>query len=113
METTYLTITGHHMTVFRSMEGEEASGGSRVCFTRLPRARVPQIVPPAGKIVDFTAYLDRTDTEEETAAPEAVREAGPVLSRRERWGLILDLLATAAIIGMTAGAAIGFLGWIG
>ena len=113
METTYLTITGRHMTVFHSMEGEEASGGSLVCFTKLPRAQVSQTVPPAGKIVDFTAYLDRADAGEGAAAPEAVREAEPVLSRRERWGLILDLLATAAIVGMTAGAAIGFLGWIG
>ena len=87
METRYLNIDARCVTVFDQLE-EQASGGGRVYCTRLPRRREHPSPAPSGR--------------------KAHAPSSP--SRGERLGMLLDLCATGAIVCLTVGALIGFLG---
>ena len=109
METRYLNIDARCVTVFDQLE-EQASGGGRVYCTRLPRRREhPSSAPSGGKVLDLEEYRrQRFGGAQEPPSPETPAPSSP--SRGERLALLLDLCATGAIVCLTAGALIGFLG---
>lgn len=116
METRYLNIDARCVTVFDQLE-EQASGGGRVYCTRLPRRREhPSPAPSGRKVLDLEEYRrqhfggaqEPLRPEETPLHREAHAPSSP--SRGERLGMLLDLCATGAIVCLTVGALIGFLG---
>ena len=115
METTYLNIDASYVTTCGMLEGQ-ASGGSRVCYTRVPRRSLPRTAG-GEKVIDLQAYrrrMERADAAcadgEETEKAAAVRPLSPVpMTRRERVGLVMDLLSSAAVACCAVGVLLVFL----
>ncbi|MDY4181675.1 MAG: hypothetical protein SOY13_08720 [Pseudoflavonifractor sp.] len=115
METTYLNIDASYVTTCGMLE-EQASGGSRVCYTRVPRRSLPRTAG-GEKVIDLQAYRRRMEQAdavcadgEETEGAEEVRPLSPApMTRRERMGLVMDLLSSAAVACCAVGVLLAFL----
>ena len=95
---------------------EQASGGSRVCYTRVPRRSLP-CTAGGEKVIDLQAYRRRMEQAdavcadgEETEGAEEVRPLSPApMTRREQMGLVMDLLSSAAVACCAVGVLLAFL----
>lgn len=106
METTYLNLDASYVTVWNEFE-QKVSGGSRLCYTRVPRSKEYQ-TGANEKVVDLETYRRRLSaTMEEVELPEEKKydlemiQKHASISQREKLSLLLDLCATAAILCAT------------
>lgn len=117
MKTTYLSIDAQCVTV-RSDLGKKVSGGSNICYTRLPRTALPTFsAAPVDNVLDLEACRRRLAEEE---APEdgwdslSTEESVSVenSARPGRWDGVsrcLDLISTMAVCVCTLGILLSFL----
>lgn len=114
METTYFSIDAKRIVVCGGAEAKQAAGGGgSTRYAVIPRRRAAAAPRQEGKILDFRAYQAAAWT----VPPEEDHPRGPVPERRDRTRetgrpglpLVLDLLATGAILGTAATAVLHFL----
>ena len=106
METTYMNIDANYVTVFGDQK-EQVSGGSRLCYTRVPRR-----VEPHGqweeKVIDLEAYRRQYMEVQAEEIPREVESTPAPMGLRDRVGLLLDICATGAIVCATIWVVLRF-----
>lgn len=117
METTYFSIDAKRIVVCGGAETRQAAGGGgSTRYAVIPRRRAAAPPRREGKILDFRAYqAGAVPPEEESLEEERPRGQAPERRGRTReegrpgLPLVLDLLATGAILGTAATAVLHFL----
>ena len=119
METTYFSIDAKRIVVCGGEKARQAAGGGgSTRYAVIPRRRAAAAPRQEGKILDFRAYQAAARTvppEEESLEEERPRGQAPERRGRTReegrpgLPLVLDLLATGAILGTAATAVLHFL----
>lgn len=103
METIYYRLNAARITV----DGDrKVSGGEGVCYAVLPKKPAP--APAEGKVLDFEACRRALELEEDISTAEEPEEAPAPRRTLSPW-ILADLLASAAVVGFTALAALGVL----
>ena len=114
METTYFSIDAKRIVVCGGEEARQAAGGGgSTRYAVIPRRRAAAAPRHEGKILDFRAYQAAARTvppeEEVPAAEQPTRRGRTREAGRPGLPLVLDLLATGAILGTAATAVLHFL----
>ena len=110
METIYLNLDARRVTVCEGARDQKACVGQEaVCYTVLPRRRVPR---PEGTVLDFEACRRALEgaamaeeVPEEIPAPET---AAPRPRRKPDLALAADLIASAGMLAAVAAVAVRF-----
>lgn len=113
METRYVTLEARYRCVPRAEE--QASGGGVLYETRLEhRSEVPKAPVGGGKVLDLEEYRRRL-AKQQAVEEEPEEEPSPApapATRRERLMLLLDGVATAALIAVAAGLLLAVWSWM-